>query len=642
MSDKKDVFISYKSEEFEEADWVKTVLEQNGISCWMAPECIVGGSSYASEIPQAIRNCKIFVLILSKKAQESKWVPKEIDQAINENKIILPFMLENCELKDDFNFYLTNVQRYAAYENKSNAIEKMLNEIKGVLGISAEENDGDNDADQKTAFSNKIFSDNPVSSKTKNKSKPRKKAGKKTKLIAFFIIAVLVLVPVIIFISDTAADSKVVVICGEEFKKDTISVRFEDEGKELSVIDIEAIKSLNKLASVNLDNCKLPEGSVRELMQLDLYSLSLCNCNISDSDLNNLSIGENGITSLKLNDNAITDLSVLLPLSETLDELYIDNNPISDLSNIESFNLKTLSVKNLGLSDVSEIASLIEIRELYIDSNNINSLESLAACENLRIISVNNNSISDFKGLEHSLELAEVYAESNQINSLTGLDNATVLAFVNLSNNAIQDISILAKSKETLTNLYVNNNQITDIDALKGCVNLKELYINNNLIISLEPLADCTKLEELSAENNSLVSAAGIKNSVNLKYVDLSDNSIKDSSVFNNIVQNGFDRLSLDLSNNEISSLNLPNVEYSFLNVSGNNIESISSLNGRTISKLIFSFSSAEDYSVLDENSFYHVYIVDCPLDRQLELKKVFGEYNTEFISADQIDSIEN
>lgn len=129
----KDVFISYKAEEREEANWVKSVLENNGISCWIAPACIPGGSNYAVEIPQAIRQVKVFVLILSSKAQSSRWVSREVDLAINEGKIVLPFMLENCALKDDFNFYLTNIQRYSAYENKVAAADKMIKEIKAIL-----------------------------------------------------------------------------------------------------------------------------------------------------------------------------------------------------------------------------------------------------------------------------------------------------------------------------------------------------------------------------------------------------------------------------------------------------------------------------------------------------------------------------
>jgi len=140
-----DVFISYKAEEAEVAGWVKNILEENGISCWMAPGCIPGGSSYAIEIPRAIRQAKVFVLILSSKAQESRWVSKEVDLAINEGKVVLPFMLENCSLRDDFYFYLTNVQRYTAYEDKNAAVQKMLKEIKDVIGI------GSTDVAEKTA-----------------------------------------------------------------------------------------------------------------------------------------------------------------------------------------------------------------------------------------------------------------------------------------------------------------------------------------------------------------------------------------------------------------------------------------------------------------------------------------------------------
>lgn len=133
-----DVFISYKAEELEEASWVRSVLESNGISCWMAPKSIPGGSSYAAEIPQAIRGAKVFVLILSERSQGSQWVSRELDTALNQGKVVMPFMLENCALRDDFNFYLTNVQRYAAYENKAAAMEKMVREIRALLGEPAE------------------------------------------------------------------------------------------------------------------------------------------------------------------------------------------------------------------------------------------------------------------------------------------------------------------------------------------------------------------------------------------------------------------------------------------------------------------------------------------------------------------------
>ena len=167
----KDVFISYNSKEAEEANWVKSVLENNGISCWMAPACIPGGSNYASEIPKAIKNSKIFVLILSAKAQDSMWVTKEVDRAINEGKIILPFMLENCALRDDFNFYLTNVQRYAAYENKVAAARKMVNEIKALIEGSKDEDESlplaENNAEPEKEITVKAENEQTSAKKTK-------------------------------------------------------------------------------------------------------------------------------------------------------------------------------------------------------------------------------------------------------------------------------------------------------------------------------------------------------------------------------------------------------------------------------------------------------------------------------------------
>lgn len=131
----KDVFISYKSEDFDQAQWLRTVLEANGISCWMAPASIPGGSNYAREIPRAIDHCRVFVVVLTRRCQSSIWVPKELDRALNSGKVIMPFMLENCALTDDFNFYLSNVQRYAAYQDKLAAAEQLLQDIRALLQI---------------------------------------------------------------------------------------------------------------------------------------------------------------------------------------------------------------------------------------------------------------------------------------------------------------------------------------------------------------------------------------------------------------------------------------------------------------------------------------------------------------------------
>ena len=79
----------------------------------MAPDSIPPGSNYAKEIPNGIRNCNVFLLILSKEAQTSIWVSREIEQALNARKTIIPFQIEAFNL--NVNFYLSQVQRVSAY-----------------------------------------------------------------------------------------------------------------------------------------------------------------------------------------------------------------------------------------------------------------------------------------------------------------------------------------------------------------------------------------------------------------------------------------------------------------------------------------------------------------------------------------------
>ncbi len=129
-----DVFISYKAEEYSYAKWIKEIFEKNGISCWLAPDDIPGGSNYARTIPTAIDNCQFFVLLLSSKAQESVFVSKEVNKAINSKKRIMPFMIEECQLIREFEFYLSDVQHYRAYLNVAEATRQLLTEIKDRLG----------------------------------------------------------------------------------------------------------------------------------------------------------------------------------------------------------------------------------------------------------------------------------------------------------------------------------------------------------------------------------------------------------------------------------------------------------------------------------------------------------------------------
>lgn len=63
----------------------------------------------------------------------------------------MPFVIENCDLIDAFNYYLTDVQRFYAYQNKSNEMKKMIDRIKALT--DGETNERANaDRDRPIAF----------------------------------------------------------------------------------------------------------------------------------------------------------------------------------------------------------------------------------------------------------------------------------------------------------------------------------------------------------------------------------------------------------------------------------------------------------------------------------------------------------
>ena len=129
-----DVFISYSSKDIDTAEMIRQILESNKIPCWIAPRNIPGGSNYAQEIPVAIRNCRVFLLILSSNAQSSIWVRRELDRAVNCQKTIIPFMIEDFPIGDVFDFYLTGYQRYEAFEKTTEAIQQLIQRIQAILG----------------------------------------------------------------------------------------------------------------------------------------------------------------------------------------------------------------------------------------------------------------------------------------------------------------------------------------------------------------------------------------------------------------------------------------------------------------------------------------------------------------------------
>ena len=100
-------------------------LEARGISCWIAIINIPGGNRFTKEITRAIELCRVFVLVLSKEAQKSGWVYRELEYAIKNKKPIIPYFIEETELTSEFHYLLSAHNGINAYDYPGNPIEEL-------------------------------------------------------------------------------------------------------------------------------------------------------------------------------------------------------------------------------------------------------------------------------------------------------------------------------------------------------------------------------------------------------------------------------------------------------------------------------------------------------------------------------------
>lgn len=128
-----DVFISHSSRDKAIADHICYMLETNGFNCWIAPRNIRPGQLYALEIMRGLKSCRIMVLIFSKYSNSSQHVANELDHAFNENIPIIPFLIDNTPINEEFDYYLSRKQQLIAYPRYENKLVELIGAVAKIL-----------------------------------------------------------------------------------------------------------------------------------------------------------------------------------------------------------------------------------------------------------------------------------------------------------------------------------------------------------------------------------------------------------------------------------------------------------------------------------------------------------------------------
>ena len=149
------------------------------------------------------------------------------------------------------------------------------------------------------------------------------------------------------------------------------------------------------------------------------------------------------LTKLTVHHQDIRNLTGL-EFASNLETLYIDANPIVDLSPVAGLTqLKDLGMWGLPGVDITPLANLTNLRSLDI-----------AGCD-----------IVDISPLSHLTKLSFLNARINKIVDITPLANLTNLVELRLNVNKISDVSPLSRLSR-LEFLEINDNEIVDFSPL--------------------------------------------------------------------------------------------------------------------------------------------------------------------------------
>ena len=88
------VFISYSSRDIAQARQIARLLEGTGSRVFLAEDTLAAGAELAPAILKAVKECDLFILLWSRHAKASEWVPQEIGLARAHEKPVIPVLLD--------------------------------------------------------------------------------------------------------------------------------------------------------------------------------------------------------------------------------------------------------------------------------------------------------------------------------------------------------------------------------------------------------------------------------------------------------------------------------------------------------------------------------------------------------------------
>lgn len=121
----------------------------------------------------------------------------------------------------------------------------------------------------------------------------------------------------------------------------------------------------------------------------------------------------------------------------------------------------------------------------------------------IKILDLIGNNIKDLTPLFTVLSLEEVYLANNQISNLSGIEKLKNVKLLWIGNNKISDVEPISKMSN-LIELEIADSEIKDISSLSKLVKIQVLNLEENYISDISPLSNLTNLHEINLGANEI------------------------------------------------------------------------------------------------------------------------------------------
>lgn len=136
------VFISHASGDYRDVNGniipgnaiseIIRILDSNNIKRWIDEDGLFSAKGWCNQIIEAIDSCNIFLFVSSEKANKSDNTANEIQYALNQKKIIIPFKLDKSEYHKDVYLNLIRIHFLRYYEDRVKALHDLISTIKNI------------------------------------------------------------------------------------------------------------------------------------------------------------------------------------------------------------------------------------------------------------------------------------------------------------------------------------------------------------------------------------------------------------------------------------------------------------------------------------------------------------------------------